>query len=268
MSTVESTDGTKITYERHGDGPALILVDGALCTRTSGSKPELVSLLASQFTVFSYDRRGRGESGDASDGGLSPGGRAREICDIAALIAEAGGTAQLYGHSSGACLALEAALALGDRVTGIALYEPPYNDDPAVQRPWAAYLDELRSALDEGRGGDAVVLFMTYVGVPAEQIAGMRRSPSWAAFEAVGPSLAYDHLAVMGPDSTVPVARAAALPVPALVIYGDASFPFMGVTARALSDALPAGQLRVLAGQTHDVVPEVLAPVLVDFLTS
>ncbi len=167
MNIVTSHDGTKIAYDRRGQGPAVIFVDGALCAR--GSKADLATLLAPHFTVYTYDRRGRGDSGDTRPYAVD-----REIEDIAALIGEAGGTASLYGHSSGAALALRAAVTLGSAVPKIALYEAPYNDDPAAQRAWATYLRQLNEALEGGRRGDAVALFMALVGTPAEQIDGCR----------------------------------------------------------------------------------------------
>src|SRR6266567_1560887 len=123
MNTVTSKDGTKIAYDKQDEGPAVILVYGALCYRSTGSLPELVTLLAPHFTVYNYDRRGRGDSGDTK-----PYAVEREVEDIEALIDEAGGVACLYGHSSGAALALEAALQLGGNVKKLAMYEAPYND--------------------------------------------------------------------------------------------------------------------------------------------
>jgi pimeloyl-ACP methyl ester carboxylesterase len=193
---------------------------------------------------------------------------AREVEDIAALIDEAGGPASLYGHSSGACLALEAAAQLGGKVTRLAMYEAPYNDDPAVRLPWATYLARLTEALATGRNGDAVALFMGYLGNPGEQIAGMRQAPFWAALEAVAPTLAYDHTGVLGPDLAVPAGRAARVPTPALVMYGGAGFPFMRETAQTLSRTLPDARLLGLDGETHDVKATALAPVLSEFFAS
>ena len=145
MKSVVSKDGTRIAYDQTGTGPALIIVYGAMSTRSSGSKPELIALLSPHFTVYSYDRRGRGDSGDTQLYAVD-----REIEDIQAMIGEAGGTACLYGHSSGGCLALEAARKLG-KVSRIALYEAPYNDDPSAQQAWRQYLDQLEEALVPGR---------------------------------------------------------------------------------------------------------------------
>jgi pimeloyl-ACP methyl ester carboxylesterase len=263
VNFVSSVDATKIAYGKQGEGPALILVDGAMQTRSSGSKPELARLLAAHFTVYCYDRRGRGDSGDTQ-----PYAVEREIEDLGALIDVAGGTACLYGHSSGASLAMESAVALGAQVSKLALYEAPYNDDPAARRAWGQYISKLTEALAANRRGDAVALFMAYTGMPADQIEGMRKAPFWPAMEAIAPTLGYDHAAILGKDASVPVQRAAQVAVPTLVMYGDASFPFMSETARELAQAIPHAELRTLTGQTHNVSPEVLAPVLVESFTS
>jgi len=260
MNTITSSDGTTIAYDVAGSGPTAIIVDGALTTRSSGTKPELVRFLSQHLTVYSYDRRGRGDSGDHPAYTVD-----REVEDIEALVASAGGKACLYGHSSGAALAFEAALKLGNRVKALAMYEAPYNDDAEAQNAWKEYRSQLADLLNAGRGGDAVALFMKLVGVPAEQISGMRHAPVWPMFEALGPTLAYDHIGVMGETAAVPIARAAHLTIPVLVMSGSASYPFMSKTALALSKAFPNGKLRALAGQTHDVNPEMLAPVLVSF---
>jgi len=260
MQVVTSKDGTKIAYDKQGEGPVVILVAGALCARLSWSGPGLAKLLAPHFTVYNYDRRGRGDSGDTK-----PYAVEREIEDIEALIDEAGGTAYLYGHSSGGSLLLEAAIKLGSKVKKLAIYEAPYNDDPKAQQAWGQYIKQLTEDLATDRRGDAVALFMKYVGLPSEQIEGMRHAPMWPALEALAPTLAYDHAAILGKDATIPTKRAAIVTVPTLVMNGGASPPFMYDTAQALSKAIPNAQLRTLEGQTHDVALEALAPVLVDF---
>ena len=263
MDTVRSKDGTTIAFDKQGAGPALILVDGAMGTRSGGSKPQLATLLAPHFTVYRYDRRGRGDSGDTK-----PYAVEREIEDLEALIDKAGGSAFVYGHSSGACLALDATVTLGDKVTKLALYEAPYNDDPEAQQAWGEYLKHLTDALASGRRGDAVALFMAYVGMPAAQIEGMRQAPFWGEMEAIAPTLAYDHSAIMGKDGSIPTERAARVHVPTLVLHGGNSFPFMRKTAKTLSKTIPVATLRTLDGQTHDVEPEALAPVLVEFFAA
>lgn len=262
MNTVTSKDSTKIAYDKEGEGPAVILVDGAMCNRSSGSKPELVKLLAPHFMVYSYDRRGRGDSGDTR-----PYAVEREIEDIEALIGEAGGAAYLYGHSSGAALALKAAIRLGNKVKKLAMYEAPYNDDGEAQRAWKEYIKQLTELLAADRRGDAVALFMKLVEIPANQIEGMRHAPIWPMLEAIAPTLAYDHAAILGDDASIPTERAASVTVPALVMNGGASYPFMYDTARTLSHAMPHAELRTLKGQRHDVDPNVLAPALVEFFS-
>lgn len=150
-------------------------------------------------------------------------------------------------------------MSLGEAVIGLALYEPPYNDDPSVGQPWQRYLADLEVALAAGRRGDAVALFMGYVGTPPAQIEQMRSAPFWQGLQAIAPTLAYDHAGVMGPDLSVPVALAGQVRVPTLVMYGTGSFGFMEPTARALAAAIPGAVLRGMDGQTHDVNPQVLA---------
>ncbi|HET9495494.1 MAG TPA: alpha/beta hydrolase, partial [Chloroflexia bacterium] len=185
VNKVTSKDGTPIAYYRTGSGPAVIIVSGALGTGTDPMHVELADLLASRFTVYNYDRRGRGESGDTP-----PYAVEREIEDIEALIDEAGGSASLYGLSSGAVLALEAANALPGKVKKVALYEPPVitNADTFPPLP-ADYVERQANLVAEGRRGDAVALFMKTVGVPAEYIEPMRQDPSWAGMEGVAHTL-------------------------------------------------------------------------------
>ncbi len=262
MDTVSSPDGTTIAYDTQGEGPAVILVDGTLTVHSSGSGSELAKLLAPHFTVYCFDRRGRGGSGDTPPYAVD-----REIDDIEAIIDRAGGSPFLYDHPS---VAPAHAGGRQARRQGrqVAMYEPPYNNDPGAQESWSQYLAQLRVALAEGRRGDAVALFMRFVGTPAEQVDGMRREPFWPGLEAVAPTLAYDHAAILGEPWSVPRGLAARLSVPVLVMAGDAGLPFMPDAARVLSQAIPQGQLRTLEGQTHVVDPAVLAPVLVEFFTA
>lgn len=258
MNQVISKDGTLIAYDQTGNGPAVILVDGALGYRGFGPSGALATLLAPQFTVISYDRRGRGESGNTL-----PYALAREIEDIDALIDEAGGSAYLFGTSSGGCLALEAASALDGEVKRLAIWEAPYDSAPSAAPAWKEYRSQLEQFLAADRRGDAVALFMQFVGTPAEMINGMRQSPMWSQLEAVAPTLPYD-AAAMGDDRSIPIERAAAVTAPTLVMNGT-MLPFMLETANALAKAIPHAQHRTLEGQSHDVDVKVLAPVLVEF---
>jgi pimeloyl-ACP methyl ester carboxylesterase len=263
MRSVTSKDGTTIAFDQSGKGPALILVGGMFEQRAMDSETAKLAafpLLAQHFTVIHYDRRGRGDSSDTL-----PFAVEREIEDIEALIDEAGGSAFLFGISSGAALAFEAALALGGKVKTLAMYEPPYNDDADARRAWKEFRQQLLELLAEGRRGDAVGSFMMLLGMPAEHLEGMRQYPMWPMWEAIAPTMAYD-AAALGEDASIPVRRAARLAIPTLIMDGGATeFPFMHITALALAKAIPNAQHRTLEDQTHEVTAEALAPVLVEF---
>jgi pimeloyl-ACP methyl ester carboxylesterase len=252
-----SRDGTAIAYERIGAGSPVVLVGGAMTTG-DGLLP-LAAQLSHRFGAVPYDRRGRGASGDTA-----PFAVAREVEDIAALIDAVGGSAALYGHSSGAALAVHAAAA-GLPVTGVALYEPPFALDGSGAKERAEYTERLKELLAEDRRGDAVALFMALTGAPPEMIEGARHSPMWPGMEAIAPTLVYDD-AALG-DGLVPVERLASLSVPVLSIAGGASPEWMRQAARNAADAAPDGTYRVLDGQTHMVDPAVLAPVLTEFFS-
>jgi pimeloyl-ACP methyl ester carboxylesterase len=264
MQTATSKDGTKIAFEKVGQGPAVILVDGATGSRASGFSTKLAELLSPDFTVYYYDRRGRGDSTDTQ-----PFAVQREIEDIEALIDDAGGASYLYGISSGGSLALEAAIKLGGKVKKLAIYEAPYNSDPADKQHWLDYYTKLKQLLADDKPGDAMAHFMKFVGAPEEMIEGMRQSPMWTNLEAVAPTLLYDAEAMGGEEGrAVPLERARAVTAATLTIDGEANLqimPFMRTTAEALAEAIPNARHRTLAGQTHDVDPNVLAPVLIEF---
>ena len=260
MHHATSKDGTRIAYDKSGKGPALILVGGALAGRSGGA--ELAQLLAPDFTVYSYDRRGRGDSGDTK-----PYAVEREIEDLAALIDAAGGSARVYGKSSGAALALQAAASLGDKVSKLALYEAPYSEAGGAAEEWKAFRTKLDGLLAADRRADAVTSFMKFVGAPEDAIAGMKASPAWPGMQAMAPTLAYDN-AVLGDDRSVPVAVAARVKAPTLVMDGGASLepmPFMRTTADKLGKTIPNARRRTIEGQGHDVDSKALAPVLREF---
>ncbi|MFG2132094.1 alpha/beta fold hydrolase [Streptomyces sp. NPDC048751] len=251
-----SRDGTELAYARAGKGPAVILVSGAMST--GGTVAPLAGLLTDRFTALWYDRRGRGESGDTA-----PYSVEREVEDLAALIDVVGGEAALYGISSGGALVLEAA-ARGLPVRRVAVYETPFALDAEGAKERAEYTANLTEALAQGRRGDAVALFLRLTGLAEEMIEGARRSPMWAAMEAIAPTLAYDD-AVMG-DGLLPRDRLASLDVPVLAVAGGESPDWLQQATRAVADAAPEGTYRVLEGQTHMVDPNALAPVLTEFL--
>lgn len=263
MHTVTSKDGTTIAFDRSGEGPALILVGGALQHRAiDPSTARLAELLAPGLTVYHYDRRGRGDSGDTL-----PYTVEREIEDLDALIQEAGGSAFVFGMSSGAVLAVDAA-ALGLAVTKLAMYEPPVIVDDSRPPLPADYTERLTDLLSSGRRGDAVELFMTEaVGVSRETVTPMRDSPFWPALEGVAHTLAYDN-AIMGDrlsGEPLSAERFASVAAPALVIDGGASPTWARNAVEALVNVLPSAQRRTLEGQTHQVDPEALAPALDEF---
>lgn len=257
MAKVTSKDGTIIAYDKKGQGPLLILVLGALNRRGQGKK--LTELLADRFTVVSYDRRGRGDSTDTL-----PYSTLKEVEDIEALIDEAGGSAYLYGHSSGCVLALLAAKDLGDKVKGMALYELPYNADLDAQSASKVYRGELAQFLQEGKKDEAVALFVKSVGVTDKQIAAMQRLPMWKGLTAMAHTLAYDTIELMEQYPHVDVQT---ISTKTLIMYGSASPDFMSHTAEELSKTMRNAQLRAIEGQTHDVKADVMAPELASFFS-
>ncbi|MGZ3668087.1 MAG: alpha/beta fold hydrolase [Ktedonobacterales bacterium] len=259
MNKVTSKDGTTIAYEQSGTGPAVILVCGGSVDRSSNA--ELARLLSERFTVYNYDRRGRGDSGDTP-----PYAVEREIEDIEAVADAAGGSAYLYGASSGAALAMEAARQLPGKITKLAMWEPPYIPD-GFPRPPANTAQIYTDLVAQGKRGEAAEFFMAkVVGLPPEFVAQARNAPWWPAQEALAHTLAYD-ATVMG-DYTLPAERAAEVKTPTIVLDGGASFPFMHPTAVALANALPNGQQRMLEGQRHDADAAVLAAAVGEFFAA
>lgn len=272
IHTVRSADGTVIAFHQTGSGPTVVLVTGALGVYSD----DLADALADHFTVINFARRGRGDSGDTL-----PYAVQREIEDIEALIDHAGGSAYLYGISSGAALALEAANALPDKVKKILAYEPPFIVDDTHPPVPADYVQQVRTAVAEGRRGDAVELFMVKaVGVPQEFVDMMRNAPPtpreddgsmqpppWSEMEAVAHTLAYDGL-VLGTKMSgnpLPANSWPTLKAPVLFVTGGNSEPFFANGAHDAIRQLPDARHRVLDGQDHAVSPTALAPLLVEF---
>jgi pimeloyl-ACP methyl ester carboxylesterase len=260
---VVSRDGTIIAYDKAGNGPPVILIVGALCSRTLGPSVKLAPMLAKQFTVFTYDRRGRGDSGENS-----PYEVEREVEDLQALIEEAGGSAFVFGHSSGAVLALNAA-EHGLSIKKLALYEAPFIVDrsrPSIENEWV----QIKTFVAEGRRADAVKVFLKSVGVPAFVIALMRWLPVWGKITALAHTLPHDGAIVQEFQRGQPLpARAwAHVTVSALAIDGAKSPQWMRNGMRALATALSHAQYRTLEGETHDVSAKALAPILKEFFGS
>lgn len=256
-SHVTSADGTEIAYDQMGSGPPVVVAGGIFCDRRTTQA--LAERLADTCTVVNFDRRGRGESGDTP-----PYAVEREVEDIAALIAAVGGSAALYGHSSGAGLAFHAA-ARGLPITRLVLHEPPWGPDDDESTGAARRLAaDVGAALAEGRPGDAIALFMTDSGLPPEMVEEMSRDPSMLA---VAPTMPYD-LQVMGDDAggTIPEDLARSVTVPTLVLAGGASPDFFRDTAERVAMLLPDAELAVLEGQDHGAAPEVVAPLVTKFV--
>ena len=261
MEEAISKDGTTIAFDRSGEGPPIVLVGGALADRSAAT--ELAAHLAPSLTVIAFDRRGRGDSGDTAPYAVD-----REVEDIESLILAAGGKAFVLGHSSGAVLALELARTHPDRITKLALYEPPFIVDGSRSLLPADYVTHLDDLVAAGRRGDAVEFFMTTaVGVPADVVAGMREQPFWSSLESTAHTLAYDGTIMedtMG-GSSAPLQQWASVGVPTLVMDGGASPDWQRHAVRALADVLPDARHQTLEGQDHGPASEVLAPALVEF---
>jgi pimeloyl-ACP methyl ester carboxylesterase len=253
LATVTSADGTAIAFDRVGEGPPVILVGGALNYRSFPPLVELAAHLAPSFTAYSYDRRGRGDSEDTP-----PYDVAREIEDLGAVIAEAGGSASVYGLSSGAVLALEGA-ARGLPITKLALFEPPL---PLEESP-SSETDVVPELIAAGRGGEAVEAFVTGIGLPAEVVAGMRQSPMWPVWEAMAHTLLYD--GAITEDRALLTERLPTVRVPTLVLSSGASGPYLLDSAKAVAGAVPNAEHRVLEGEFHDVPAEVIAATVSEF---
>jgi pimeloyl-ACP methyl ester carboxylesterase len=260
--TVTSADGTAIVFDQSGTGPAVILVQGALMDRRGPVMSGLAAGLARWFTVFSYDRRGHGASGDTP-----PYAVERETEDLAALIAAAGGSAAVFGGSSGAALALRAAAA-NPAIPRLAIWEPPFHTDdsaPVLPADFAVQLDRLVKA---GRASDAVERFLLEaVQLAPGVVAGMRAQPFWAVMAAGAQTLVYEAL-VMGPDNALPAEPLGAITQPTLVLTGGSSPAWMARAGQAVARVVPGASLQVLPGQAHNVAPGAIVPVLREFFAA
>jgi pimeloyl-ACP methyl ester carboxylesterase len=260
LDTVTSSDGTAIAFERIGSGPPVILIGGAFNDRSTVAG--LAAVLAPDYTSVTYDRRGRGDSGDSPAYAVE-----REIEDLAALISQVGGTPSVFGHSSGAVLGLEAAQH-GVNIGKLAVYEPTYVIEGTRPRPDDDLASRLKAMIAEGHRDEAVASFLAEnAGLPTEIIDGMRRSQMWGWFTGLAHTLPYD-TAVCGPGMVLPAARLATITVPVLAIGGGASPPWLPAAARAVAEAIPGARYVTLDGQDHGVLnqPGALQPLLGEYL--
>jgi pimeloyl-ACP methyl ester carboxylesterase len=265
MGTVVSEDGTEIAFDEYGprDAPVVVHVYGATAHRAVQPAPAAIAeAVGGDLRVIVYDRRGRGESGDTQ-----PYEVRREIEDIAALVAHAGGRAVLLGESSGAVLALEAARA-GLPVDGVVMFEPPFVVDDQRPPVPADYLPRLDALIAGDRREDALKLFtVESVGIPEEYLGGMTTMPTWEPAVRVAPTLRYDGRIMEGlmAGDPAPLRRYAGVPVPVLVLVGEQTFPFLRPAAAAIAEVLPKGELRQVPTADHTLTPEAVAPVLREF---
>ena len=264
MSIVTSADGTTIGFTKAGQGPPLILVDGALSCRSHGPAEKLATQLTGTFTVYSYDRRGRGESGDTA-----PYAVEREIEDLAALIAVAGGPVFVYGMSAGAALSLEAAKSI-PAIAKLAVYEPPFIVDDSRPALTDDLVDQLNNLIAEGRRSEAVRLFLGFGGVPGFVTSIMSITSVWTKLKAMAPTISYEITLLRDHQRGTPLdpAEWSHVKVQTLVAAGGKSPEWMTNAARQLASVLPAAQHHTLPGQTHEVKPQVMAPILTKFFTT
>ncbi len=258
-----SADGTIIAFTAWGEGEPLVIIDGATAyPAINPTNEELGRLLGAEFRTYAYDRRGRGDSTDTA-----PYAIAREIEDLAALIEVAGGSATVFGWSSGGVLALDAAAA-GLPISRLVVFEPPFVVDGSRAPLPSDYVERLDAAVTDGRPGDAAELFLTAAaGLPPEAAAGVRQSAFWPVMEAVAPTIAYDGR-IMGTTMSgnpLPRDRWAAISVPTLVLYGNKTFPFIVPSAHALAELLPTATVQAVEGEQHSAPAGVLADALRDF---
>ncbi|UFT99531.1 alpha/beta hydrolase [Radiobacillus kanasensis] len=258
MKTTKSKDGTTLAYDVYGNGPPLIFVTGATCFRQFEPVLQDAKVFAEQFTVYNYDRRGRGDSTNTLPFSIE-----REMEDMEAMIDAAGGKANLYGHSSGAILALEAGMRFGSKVSKLALYDPAYAHNQADLNEFEELSQELYTLLDRGKNDEALSHFLEGIGTPKEVIDGMfRQSPQWAAMVALAPTLAYD---IMLASNLPPIADASRLTIPTHIMVGEESPASMHEVVKQLNDAIPHAEYSTLPGQDHMPDPNVVLQILTSF---
>jgi pimeloyl-ACP methyl ester carboxylesterase len=257
MKTTQSKDGTTLAYDVYGNGPALIYITGASCHRSFKPIVQDAKIFATEFTVYNYDRRGRGDSGNTL-----PYTMEREIEDIEAMIDLAGGTANLYGHSSGAVLALEAALRLGNKVQKIIMYDAPYvhNEDRKVE--YNQLSKKIHKLLDNEKNAEAMSTFLKGIGMPKVFVLLLPLFPGWRTMKALAPTLAYD---IALTQDMPPVERASRISVPTQIIVGEKSPSSIHDVGHQLAKAIPNAKFVQLADQDHMVHAKTMLPLLSDF---
>lgn len=259
MKTTNTPDNVTLAYELTGQGPILITIAGALSDRHSAT--DLAQELSDTFQVLSYDRRGRGESSDSPEAAIE-----LEIADIFTLAEKEGNgdSVVLYGHSSGASLALAAAAAHPEKVSALILYEPPFNNDPQAQERAIAFRKELEPLIQQKKSAEAAELFMQFVGIPVEVVAATKAGPMWQHIASLGLSLRHD-FAVFNEEMSIPEDQARMVRAPTLIMAGDESYPFMTRTAAYLANLIKGSTLLILPGQSHNPEAGILATHIKEF---
>ncbi|MGR3764143.1 alpha/beta fold hydrolase [Rossellomorea sp. NS-SX7] len=257
MKTTQSKDGTTLAYDVYGNGPSLIYITGASCHRSFKPIVRDAEIFATEFTVYNYDRRGRGDSGNTL-----PYTVEREIEDIEAMIDAAGGTAHLYGHSSGAVIALEAALRLGSKVKKVIMYDAPYVHDEKEKAEYKQLSKKIHKLLDNGKNGEAMLTFLKGIGMPKVFVLLLPLLPGWRTTKALAPTLAYD---ITLTQDMPPVERATQISIPMQIIVGEKSPASINNVGRQLTKAIPNAKFVQLANQDHMVDGKTLLPILTSF---
>ncbi|PYZ94907.1 alpha/beta hydrolase [Salipaludibacillus keqinensis] len=258
MKTTQSKDGTILAYDVYGSGPPLIYITGAICHRSFKPVKHDAKIFSTKFTVYNYDRRGRGDSGNTL-----PYTVEREIEDIKAMIDVAGGNVFLYGHSSGAVLALEAALRLSSKVKKVMMYDPSYVHDEKEKSEYKRLSRKIHELLDNGKNAKAMTTFLKGIGMPKVFVLLLPLFPGWRTMKALAPTLAYD---IALTKNMPPVERATQISVPTQIIVGEKSPKSIHDVGRQLSNVIPNAKFVQLSGEDHMVNPKALLPLITGFL--
>lgn len=258
VSFVVSADGSRIAYETAGSGPLLISVFGAICHREFFPVRSDVQELAKRFTVVNYDRRGRGESTESGPWSLE-----KEVQDIAALIEAHGGRASLYGHSSGAVLALEAALRLEGRIEKVVVYDASYVSDASEQEEFRTLKVEVEGLLGRGQRARALRVFLAGIGMPRPFIALLPLFPGWKTMTRMAHTISYD---IALTEDFAPVERLRGMARPTLLLAGAKSPPSLQGVLKTLAQTIPSAESSLLPGQDHMASMKALLPLMTRFL--
>ncbi|WLR42282.1 alpha/beta hydrolase [Bacillus carboniphilus] len=258
MKTTQSKDGTTLAYDVYGDGPALIYITGAICHRSFKPIVRDAKIFATEFTVYNYDRRGRGDSGNTLPYTIE-----REIEDIEAIIDAAGGKAYLYGHSSGAVIALESALRLGNKVQKVIMYDAPYVRDDKEKAEYKQLSQKIHDLLGSKKNAETILTFLKGIGMPKVFVLLLPLLPGWRNIKALAPTLAYD---ITLTQDMPPIERATRISIPIQIIVGEKSPISIYHVGRQLTEAIPNARFVQLAKQDHMVNGKTLLPLLSNFL--